>query len=366
MCPHLLSEIGNFHFYFWRLIMFKPFLLFSCGVSLLALAGCNNTSGTSSTGTASTGTASTGTSASGSGAGGDKKLTIAVIPKGTTHTYWKSMEAGALKAGEELGVNIVYKGPLKESDRAAQIQIVQQFVSDGTAGIVLAPLDDTALVKPVKSAMDKKIPVVIVDSALKGTVGKDFTSFASTNNYQGGVLSGESLAKILGGKGKVVMLRYAEGSASTHEREEGFMSVMKKTPGITVTSANRYAGVTAGEAKTAALNMVDQLEAANGIYTPNESSTQGMLLALRQIGIAGKVKFVGFDSSPPLMEALNKGEINSLTVQNPTKMGYDGVKIAVAAIKGEKYEKNLDTGVKVVTKENLNTPEVKEVLNEGK
>src|SRR6478736_6676788 len=147
---------------------------------------------------------------------------IAVIPKGTTHSFWKSVEAGAQKAGAELGVEIIWKGPLKEDDRAQQIGVVQQFVASGVNAIVLAPLDDTALRTPVKSAAQHNIPVVIIDSPLKGdNGGKDFVSFVATNNRRGGELGGEELARLLGGKGKVVLLRYAEGSASTAEREAG-------------------------------------------------------------------------------------------------------------------------------------------------
>lgn len=339
--------------------MFKRLFLLSCSVSLLTIAGCNNSSTTSGTQGATT------SSTSGPNSGGDK-LTIAVIPKGTTHSYWKSVEAGARKAGEELGVNVIYKGPLKEDDRAQQISIVEQFVSQGTSAIVLAPLDNAALVKPVRSAGAKKIPVVIIDSSLKGKAGQDYASLVATDNFQGGVLAGQQLAKLLGNKGKVVLLRYQEGSASTNEREEGFLSVMKKNPGITMLVQNRYSGATTGEAKNTAMNMVDQLKQADGIFAPNESSALGMLLALRQTNLAGKVKYVGFDASPPLLEGLNKGEINALVVQNPMKMGYEGVKNAVAAAKGEKVEPNIDTGAAVVTKENLATPEIKEILNMNK
>jgi ribose transport system substrate-binding protein len=338
--------------------MFKRLLLLSCSVSLLTIAGCNNSGTTSGTQGATTSSTSGPTS-------GDK-LTIAVIPKGTTHSYWKSVEAGARKAGEELGVNVIYKGPLKEDDRAQQISIVEQFVSQGTSAIVLAPLDNAALVKPVRSASAKKIPVVIIDSSLKGKAGEDYASLIATDNFQGGVLAGQQLAKLLGNKGKVVLLRYQEGSASTNEREEGFLSVMKKNPGITMLVQNRYSGATTGEAKNTAMNMVDQLKQADGIFAPNESSALGMLLALRQTNLAGKVKYVGFDASPPLLEGLNKGEINALVVQNPMKMGYEGVKNAVAAAKGEKVEPNIDTGAAVVTKENLATPEIKEILNMNK
>ena len=340
----------------------KHLLLLGCGLSLAALAGCNN-SGTDTTSTASNSTAG---AAGAGGAGGAKKYTVVVIPKGSTHAYWKSVKAGADKAGKELDANIVFKAPVKESDRSGQIGLVDQFVSQNTtSAIVLAPLDDVALVKPVRSARDKKIPVVIIDSAIKAQVGTDYTSYVATDNFKGGVLGGEQLVKLLGGKGKVVLLRYDVGSASTADRENGFMSVMKKNPGITIISENQYAGSTAGEAKTKALGMVDKLKEANGLFTPNETSTQGTLLALRQIGVAGKIKFVGFDASAPLLEALGKGEINALVAQNPTKMGYDGVKTAVAALKGEKFEQKIDTGVAVITKENRNSPEVKEVLNEN-
>ena len=169
---------------------------------------------------------------------------IAVIPKGTTHSFWKSVEKGARQAGSEFGAEIVWKGPLKEDDRAQQIAVVQQFVVDDADAIVLAPLDDTALRNPVRSAMERKKPVVIFDSALKGEVGTDFISFVATNNRLGGQLAGEELVRLIGGKGKVVMLRYSEGSASTAEREAGFMAVMEQHPGIEMILANRYAGAT--------------------------------------------------------------------------------------------------------------------------
>jgi ribose transport system substrate-binding protein len=290
------------------------------------------------------------------------KPTIAVVPKGSTHSYWKSVQVGAEKAGKELGANIVFKGPVQEGDRAAQIKIVEQFVTEGTDAIMLAPLDEAALAKPVREAKAKKIPVIIFDSALNGKVGTDFTAYIATNNYQGGVLAGKEVERLVQGKGKVVMLRYQEGSASTHEREEGFMSVIKKAPGLTVISDNRYSGATAGEAKDSALNMVDKLKEADAIYTPNESSTLGMLLALRQAGLAGRKIFVGFDTSKPLLEGLTKSEINALIAQNPTKMGYEGVKTALASLKGEKVTGVQDTGVAVVTPKNINDPKIKAIV----
>ena len=289
-------------------------------------------------------------------------LKIAVIPKGTTHSFWKSVEAGAQKAGAELGVEIIWKGPLKEDDRAQQIGVVQQFVSSGISGIVLAPLDDNALRTPVKSANEHHIPVVIFDSALKGESGKDFVSFIATNNKVGGRLGGEELARLLGGKGKVVLLRVAEGAASTSEREAGFLEAMKAHPGITVLVDNRYGGATVASAQDASMNLIDKVREADGIFCPNESTTQGMLLALRQTGLAGKKLFVGFDTSVPLLGALNKGDIQALVAQNPRKMGYLGVVTLVKHIRGEKVEAVIDTGCVLVTKANQNTPEVQTII----
>ncbi|MBX7121089.1 MAG: substrate-binding domain-containing protein [Opitutaceae bacterium] len=287
---------------------------------------------------------------------------IAVIPKGTTHNFWKSVEAGALKAGKELGVEIKWKGPLKEDDRAQQISLVEQFVASGVSAIVLAPLDDIALRAPVRSAAERKIPVVIFDSPLKAESGRDFVSLVATDNRRGGRLAGEEMVRLLAGKGKVVLLRCMEGSASTTEREEGFLEVIAKSPGIVVTVTNRYAGPTVATAQDAAMNLLDRIREANGIFCPNESSTHGMLLALRQTGLAGKRTFVGFDASPVLLAALKKGDLKAVVAQNPTKMGYLGVITAVKAIRAEKVEPSIDTGCVLVTRANLNDAAVREVL----
>jgi ribose transport system substrate-binding protein len=289
-------------------------------------------------------------------------LSIAVIPKGTTHSFWKSVEAGARKAAAENNIQMNWRGPLKEDDRAQQIAVVQQFVSAKTAGLVLAPLDASALVGPIRSAAANKIPVVIIDSGLKAEVGKDYASFVATDNRKGGELAGTELVRLINGKGKVVLLRYAEGSASTSEREEGFLAVIKQNAGIEVIVSNRYAGATISSAQDASMNLVDKIRDADAIFCPNESTTVGMLLALRQNGLAGKKVFVGFDASPILLQGLKKSEINALVAQNPFNMGYLGVKTLAAVIRGEKVEQRIDTGCELVTKDNLETPAVKTIL----
>ena len=294
-------------------------------------------------------------------ASGEPAPRIAVIPKGTTHVFWKAVEQGARTGGQSAGVEVLWKGPLQENDRAQQIQVVQQFIADEVDGIALAPLDHSALVPVVAQAKSKNIPVVIFDSDLDGEAGRDFVSFIATDNEQGGRMAGAELARRLGGKGKAVMLRYNVGSASTEAREKGFLAAAKEG-GLEVTVDNRYAGATAGEAKTAALNLIDAIREAQGVFCSNESATNGMLLALEQIGLAGKVEFVGFDASPPLVAALRDGRIGALVVQDPRKMGRLSVEALAKKLRGEPVEPKVDTGAVLVTRENMTTPEIAPLL----
>jgi len=287
---------------------------------------------------------------------------IAVIPKGTTHEYWRSVDAGAEQAGKDLGVDIIWRGPLKEDDRAAQIQVVQQFVSNHVAGIVLAPLDNRGLLDPVQLAGSQNIPVVIIDSALEGQVGKDFVSFVATDNYKGGAIAGAELARVLDNKGKIVLLRYGEGSASTLDREKGFLDEIAKHKEMQMLVSDRYAGATTDAAEKTALNMIDTIRQADGIFASNESATAGMLAALRTAGLAGKAKFVGFDATAALIDALKNKDINALVAQDPYHMGYEGVRVMVDHLNGKPVEQRVDTGVHLITLDNLNSPEIQKLL----
>ena len=300
----------------------------------------------------------------GKGGAASGKITIAVIPKGTTHEFWKSVHAGAVKASKELGVDIVWKGPVKEDDLKDQIDVVQSFTAQGVSGIVLAPLNDKALGGAVKAAVGAKIPVVVFDSDLQG---KEHTSFVATDNVAAGRLAGEALGKLLGGKGKVVLLRYQEGSASTANREQGFLEGIKKTPDVQIVSDNQYGGATTESAFSTSERILGAQKAAdggvNGVFCPNESTTFGMLLALQKAGLAGKIKLVGFDSSPKLVAGLASGQIDGLVLQDPFNIGYLAVKTMVQHLRGEKVLERIDTGARLVTKENMNEPATKELLS---
>ena len=295
----------------------------------------------------------------------DSKTNIAVIPKGTTHEFWKSIHAGAVKAAKEMDVDIIWKGPLKEDDRDSQITVVENIINRKVAGIVLAPLDDTALRPVVANAKRAGIPVVIIDSGLKSN---DYVSYVATDNYAGGQKAGEYLAGLLGQKGRVIMLRYQEGSASTMNREQGFLDAIGKFSDIEVVSSNQYGGATtesamqASEDLLAAVKAPDDSLSVDGIFCPNESTTFGMLRALQDSKQAGKVFFVGFDSSDKLVKALEEKQIHGLVLQDPMNMGYLGVKTMLSHLNGLEVERRIDTGSKVATPENRHDPETKRLL----
>lgn len=297
-----------------------------------------------------------------------QKYTIAVVPKGTTHEFWKSIHAGAVKAQRELAasgvtVDLIWKGPLKEDDREQQVQVVENFIGRHVSGIVLAPLDERALVAPVETAVRGKIPVVIVDSGLKS---KAYSSFVATDNREGGRIAARHLGKLLGGKGNAILLRCLAGSNSTEEREAGFLEVMAGDfPGIKLLSSDQYAGPTRDTAKRVSETLLSRFgQQVDGIFASNESSASGMLLAMRDAGLAGgKVKFVAFDAGEVINAGLQAGDVQGFVVQNPLNMGYLGVKTIVDVLQGKKVAARIDTGVGFVTLANFNDPEIADIVH---
>jgi ribose transport system substrate-binding protein len=305
---------------------------------------------------------------SGQGSGGaGARMTIAVIPKATSHEFWKGVHAGALAAGKELNVDILWQGPAKEDDREEQIKVVDTIRSRGVSGILLAPLDNKALRAPVSNAVRAGMPVVIFDSDLDS---HDYLSIVETDNYEGGRMGANHLARLLGGKGPVLLLRMQEGSASTTLREQGFLDAMAAFPGIKIVSSNQYGGVTVESAFKTSENLLMALRAADGgvtgVFCPNESTTFGMLRALQNTNLAGKIRFVGFDSADRQLQAMRDGQIDALVVQDPFNMAYVGVKTLVRAIKGGTVDKKINTGATVVTRENMDLPDLQRRLHPAK
>jgi ribose transport system substrate-binding protein len=288
-------------------------------------------------------------------------LEIAVIPKGTTHEFWKSIHAGAEMAADELDVRAIWQGPQKEDDRQMQIQVVQNFISRGVDAIVLAPLDARSMVAPVEAAVRRGIPVVIIDSGLESDA---HSSFIATDNYEGGRMGGRYIAELIGGEGNVVMLRYQEGSASTTNRERGFLDALEEyAPDAQLLVDNMYSGATMERGLQVSQNILNRFSEIDAIWTPNESSTQGMLRALETSGRAGETEFVGFDVNETLLAALRSGLLDGLVVQDPFAMGYEGVKAAVAVARGEEVPAQVDTRSVLVTRENIDDPDIQELLH---
>ena len=214
-----------------------------------------------------------------------KKWRLMLIPKETNQEFWMTIHAGALQAEKELGnVEVVWQGPQKEDDRVQQIQLVQSALAAGVDGIVLAPLDAPALALPVETAVAKGIPVVVIDSGLESTKP---VSYISTDNYNGGVLAADEMGKLLGGEGKVILLRYAVGSESTEQREKGFTDTLaSQFPKITLLSESEYAGTAPEQAQQTSRSLVTRYRGQfDGVFCPNETSTLAMMRALEEAGL---------------------------------------------------------------------------------
>ena len=290
--------------------------------------------------------------------GGGKRV-VAVIPKGVAHFFWQSVHAGAEAAGKEFGVEVMWKGPAQETDYSGQINIVEDAINRRVDGIVLAPSHGDALVPIVERAQREGIPVTIFDS---GISTETYLSYVATDNRHGGVVAAERLAEKLGGKGKVAILGVKAGSVSTDEREQGFQDTIKqKYPGISIV-AFQYGDADRAKSLDRATDILTGHTDLSGMFASNESSTVGAVQAIKQKGLAGRVILGGFDSSPNLIDDLRAGAIDSLVLQDPFKMGYEGVKAIVDKLNGQTPQRHLDTGVKLLTKENLDTAEMQKLI----
>jgi len=302
------------------------------------------------------------------------KYRIAVIPKGTSHQFWKSVRAGAENAAKELGnVEILWQGPAEEDDTEEQIKMVNQSRVNQVDGILLAPNDSTALVQSVSAAGDDDIPVVIYDSDLDRKAlqaeGGSIVSYVATRNKEGGKLAARRLAEVLGGQGNVVLLRYRVGSESTEQREEGFLEAMREEfPDINLLETKQHGGKNVDTAKSAMTQLLNRFNGVDepkveGVFAVCEPNGLGVLEALRDADELGKVKFVTFDPADKLIEAMRDGHVHGIVLQDPVTMGYKAVKAMVRHLEGESVEERIPTGEYLATPENMDQPKMKKLLN---
>lgn len=285
---------------------------------------------------------------------------IAVVPKGQAHVFWQSVHAGAAAAGREFGVTIEWNGPASETEYSKQVEIVENYLSRRVDGVLLAPTDRKALVGVIEKAKRMNVPLTIFDS---GADTESYVSFVATDNYAGGQLAGRRMGELLKGKGSVAIIAVAPGSASTLDREKGFQDTLaKEFPGIRVADL-QYGMSDRARSLAVAEDLLTAHPGLTGIFASNESSTVGASQALKARSLAGKIQLVGFDSSTSLVEDLKAGVIDSLVVQNPYRMGYEGVKTLVDHLAGRVPPRRIDSGAVLVKRDDLNKPEVQKLLN---
>lgn len=288
----------------------------------------------------------------------DHKRTIALIPKGSAHLFWQSVHAGAAKAAKENGVDLVFNGPASETDYSGQIKIIDAMINRHVDAIALAPIDRKAMVSVVERAARENVPIVIFDS---GIDTGQYVAQVATDNYKAGQVAAQRMGKILDGKGKVFIVAVQPGAASTEAREKGFEDVIHKDfPGIRIVD-KRYGNAEIAQSLTVSENMLTGHPDVDGIFASNESSSMGAAQALRNR--QGKIKLVGFDWSPTLLDDLKSGLIDSLVIQNPFKMGYESVITALNRLKGQPVVKIVDLAPRLIQKSDLEDPEVQAQLH---
>lgn len=295
---------------------------------------------------------------------------IAVIAKSTVNAYWKAVEAGAREAAQELGVEIIWTGPDSETNHTQQASMVDNMVNRGVAGVVLAPTNVDALVRPVESAVARGVPVILIDSTLNSDKP---VSVIATDNYAAGQQAAEALAAAIGDNrkhgGKVIMLRFLEGSGSTEAREKGFADRIKELGFELVDSAYTKGGGSTTDAADTADALLRRFASGgevqvDGIFASNQPTAIGMLRKIEQFNAQGtpvNAKYVGFDAHEVLLQGIRDDKIAAIVVQDPKRMGYLGVKAMVQHLNGEQIEPAIATATMTVTKQNIDEPAVKQV-----
>ncbi len=288
----------------------------------------------------------------------ESKRVIGVIAQGRSHLFWQSIHAGAVAAAREAGVEIQWNAPTSETDYAGQLQIMTTMINRRVDAIAVAPIDKRAMVGVVERAAREGIPVIIYDT---GVDTEAYTAHIATDNYAGGRMAGERLGEILKGKGKVLMVACQPGAASTLAREQGFEDVLRERfPGLRIAD-KRFGMSDFAKSLAVAENMLTAHPDADGMFASNETGSVGAAQAVK--ARQSRVKLVGFDWSPTLLEDLRSGVIDSLVVQDPFRMGYEAVKAAVEKLNGGAPLRIRSLPPRLITRENLDDPDVQRQLN---
>lgn len=287
------------------------------------------------------------------------RYNIAVIPKGLVHQFWLTVRAGAEAAAKDHGGAVMWRGPEAETDVVKQVNIVDDMITRGVDGIVLAACDQKALIEPIQRAINAGIPVVTIDSGVDSDLP---VSFVATDNVKGAQMAADELARLINGTGEVGLIPFVPGAATSEMREQGFKEGIAKYPDIKLV-ATQYCMSDVGKAMSVTQDIMTANPNLAGIFAANEPAAMGAAQAIESANRAGQIKVVAFDAAEEEQAALRRGTLQALIVQNPYEIGYQGVKAVLDHIKGQDVPKRIDTGVTVVTPENIDTPEIQKLLN---
>lgn len=286
------------------------------------------------------------------------KPVVGVVPKGANHIFWQTVHAGALKAAAEYGLEVEWNAPTLEVDSSRQIAIIDSMINRRLAGIALAPVDRKALVNVVERADGAGIPVAIFDSDID--TDKRIT-YVATDNREGGRLAARQLGQLMNGEGKVAVIGFMPGSASTMERESGFETEMRaRYPRVQIVQLV-FGMADRAKAMAATENILAAHPDLRGLFADNESSSAGAVMALKARR-ANNVRTIAFDANEQLVTDLREGIIDGIVLQDPFRMGYESVKALGEKLKGSAPGKIVDSGVQLATKKDLDRPEIVALL----
>ena len=282
-----------------------------------------------------------------------------MVPKATSHLFFMSIHAGVRDAARDLGVDVLWNGPREETEFSRQIEIVDSMVAQHVDALAISATDHTALVAPVKRAMDAGIPVTVFDSGLDLT---GYVTFVATDNYGAGVTAARKLAELVRGKGKVAELMHKPGGMSTGDRERAFEeTTAKEFPDIRIVD-RRYGMADRAKSRDAAEDMLTAHPDLDGMFASAEANSLGAMQAIKARGLSGKIKLVTFDFSDEHVAALRDGTINVMLVQDPYRIGYEAVRSLVMKLNGQSPPAVMDLKARVIVKEDLEKPDVRALL----
>lgn len=293
------------------------------------------------------------------GTAGKGEIYIPVISKGFQHQFWQAVKQGAEKAAKDYNVKITFEGPESESQVDKQIDMLTAALNKNPSAICLAALDSKACIPLLEQAKSKNIPVIGFDSGVDSEIP---VATAATDNIKAAGYAADKMAELIGGEGEVAVIVHDQTSRTGIDRRDGFKKrIEEKYPKIKIVDI-QYGGGDHLKSTDLAKAIITAHPNIKGFFGANEGSAIGVLNAVKELGKEGKIVVIGYDAGKQQKDAVRSGVMAGAISQDPVGIGYKAVEAAVKAIKGEKIEKNIDTGFKWYDKTNVDSEEMKPLL----